>query len=178
MPELIRCKTFITYIIAKIRKSSAYGVFDKISRVLRRFTLAARILRYIHIAFTIIEASAVLILFAAIFLALIPIVLITFAVLAILDFFVGRRVLKSKGLADALDRERVYIISEVSQFGEGYARELVRGGAAVFVITSRLDKRFISAREADGVYYIRHAFYFRLKRKKLKNISHKTVYLI
>ncbi len=178
MPELIRCKTFITYIIARIRKSTAYGVFDKMSRVLRRFTLVARILRYIHIAFTVIEASAVLILFAAVLLALIPIVLIILAVLAVIDFFIGRRIMKSKGLADMLTRERVYIISETGGFGEAYARELALGGAAVFVITSRFDKRFICVCAQDGIYYIRHAFYFRLKRKRLKDISHKTVYLI
>lgn len=178
MPELIRCKTFITYIIAKIRKSTTYGMFDKMSRVFRRFTLAARILRYIHIAFTIIETSTVLILFAAVFLVLIPIAFAIFAVLAVLDLFIGTRILKSEELADMLMRERVYIISGVGTFGEGYARELAKGGAAVFVITPSFDKRFVCAREVGGVYYVRHAFYFRFKRKKLKDISDKTVYLI
>lgn len=178
MPELISCKTLITYVYSKIRKSSAYSIFERVSKVMRRFTLVTRILTYIRIAVTVIEASAVLILFAAILITLIPLILITLAAFAVLDFFIGRRILRGNRLKEALTCERVYIISEAGYFGEGLARELADGGAAVFVISASPSRRFICASSRGGVWYIRHAFYFRLKRKKLSEISSKVVYLI
>ncbi len=178
MPELISCKTLITYVYSKMRKSSLYGIFERLSRLARRFTLVARIFSYIRITVTVIETSAVLILFAAVLALLIPLIIIILAVLAVSDYFIGRRILKSERLAKVLARERVYIISEAGDFGEGFARELTKSGAAVFVISASPSRRFISAQNEGGVYYIRHAFYFRLKRRKLSDISHKTVYLI
>ncbi len=178
MPELISCKTLITYLYSKMRKSSAYGVFERVSKVARRFTLVTRILTYTRVAVTVIETSAVLILFAAMTVALIPLILIILAALAALDYFIGKRILKGEALENALARERVYIISGIGVFGEGFARELADSGAAVFVITASPTRRFICAAELNGVWYIRHAFYFRLKRRKLSQISDKTVYLI
>lgn len=178
MPELISCKTLITYVISKMRKSSLYGTLNRAYRIARRFTLITRIIRYIRVTVTVIEASAVLILFAAVLIALIPLAVLLLAVLAILDCFIGRRILESDSLARALACERVYIIAAADRFGEGFARELVAGGAAVFVISVSPLRRFISASEYDGVWYVRHAFYFRLKRRKLSKISDKTVYLI
>lgn len=178
MPELISCKTLITYVYSKIRKSSLYGIFERVSKVARRFTLVTRILSCIRIAVTVIEASAVLILLAAALIALIPLILIILAALAVLDHFIGRRILKGERLEKALACERVYIISDAGRFGEGFARELSENGAAVFVICASVQRHFICASIRDGVWYIRHSFYFRLKRRKLSDISHKIVYLI
>ncbi len=178
MPELISCKTLITYIISKMRKSSLYGTLGRAYKIARRFTLLTRIFRYIRITVTVIEASAVLILFAAVIMALIPLALIIFAALVLLDYFIGKRVLKGEALEKALACERIYIISEAGAFGEGFARELAGSGAAVFVICPSASRHFICASAKEGVWYIRHAFYFRLKRRKLSQISNKTVYLI
>ena len=178
MPELISCKTLLTYVYSKMRKSSAYSIFERVSKVARRFTLVARILGYIRIAFTVIEASAVLILFATVLIAIIPLILIVLAAFALLDYFIGGRILESGKLEKTLSCERVYIISEAGGFGEGLAHELAQSGAAVFVVCASLAKGFVCAEERDGVWYIRHAFYFRLKGRKLSKISEKTVYLI
>ena len=178
MPELITCKTLITYIAAKVRKNSLFSSFSKVYYAMRRIAFFGRVFRYLRIGFAIIEASAVLILFAAIFTVLVPIALIILAALALADFLIGSRILQSTQLEDILSRERIYIISAAGGFGDAFAHELAEGGAAVFVICPLSACRFITARWDDGVYYIRHAFFFRLKRRKLSHIHHKTVYLI
>ena len=178
MPELIKCKTLITYIIEKIRATSLYAAADKALRYARRFMLVTRILGYIRIAAAIIETSALLILLAAVIVVLIPLILIALAVFAAADFLIGRRLLHSSELASALKRDRVYVIAETGQFGDGFAGELAGGGAAVFVITASPSEHFICAVRRGGVYYVRHAFFFRLKRRLLMSAADKTVYLM
>lgn len=178
MPELVKSKTFIAYIIAKLRSTSVWSLADRIIKYARRFMLVGRILRYISIAFTVIETSAVLILSAAVIAVLLPIMFIALVSFYIAEIIIGGRIMRSREMCGMLSRKQIYIISQAGDFGEGLAVELSRGGAAVFVITASLNKRFISAEQINGVYYIRHAFFFRLKRRMLEKNADKLIYLM
>ncbi len=178
MPDLLKYKTFIGYAAAKIRSTSLWNTADRTFKYARRFLFFTRIFRYIRTAISIIEASAALIVFAALVIVFIPITLLFLVVFAIADLIIGTRLLKGGALRSALGRDSVYIISEAGNFGEGFARELSKKGAAVFILTSSLRYKFISLTERDGIYYIRHAFFFRLKRKKLDKLNENITYLL
>ncbi len=177
MPEPYTYKSFVSYLIAAIRKTSVFSIAGKVLKYTRRFMFFSRIFTYIRIAVSIIEASAVLILFAAVILALLPIVTIIFIGFIIADGVNSKRILNSDELSDTLKKDRVYIICGAGDFGEGFARELSEN-AAVFILTASPKKRFITALNDGGVWYMRHSFYFKLKRKKLFQINSKVTYLI
>ena len=178
MPDLLKHKTLTAYLIAKLRATSIWIGFDRILKYTRRFFFLTRILRYIRIVVTIIETSTVLILFAALFIALIPILAVLIIMFTVSELIIGTRILKSDKLRLALSREHIYIISDAGVFGEGYARELADRGSSVFILSASLQKRFISLTESNGIYFIRHAFFFRLKRRYLAALTNKTVYLL
>ena len=119
-----------------------------------------------------------LIIFSAALIVAIPVLAVIFAVLAAADRIIGTRLLGSSELDEACSRERIYIIADAGSFGDGFARELSDGGATVFVLTASPTKRFICAARLNGVYYVRHAFFFRLKRRRLVELQSKTVYLM
>ncbi len=178
MPDITKYNTLITYLTARLQKTTLYSTFDRIVKYGRRFLFITRIFRYIGIAAAIIETSAVLILTAAVTLVLIPIILIVLTGFFIADIIIGRRILKSRELAKYLTRERIYVILDAGSFGKGYANELAADGAAVFSVTADPKEQFVSAKKRDGVYYIRHAFFFRLKRKRLNQMKDKLIYLL
>ena len=177
MPELYNYKSLVPFLLATIRKTSVYSLVSKALKYTRRFMLLTRIFTYIRITVSIIEASAVLILFTAILLAVFPLILLTFIGFLIADTVNSRRILKCDDLSDTLAKKRVYVICTAGNFGENFAHELSEG-AAVFILTASPQKRFITAKKERGVWYIRHTFYFKLKRKKLSKINSKIVYLM
>ncbi len=178
MPDLLKHKTLTTYLIAKLRSTSFWNAVDRLLKYTRRFLFLTRVLRYIRIAVTIIETSTVLILFTALLIAFIPIFAVLLIMLTVAEIIIGTRILKSEELRLALARERIYIISDVGKFGEDFARALTDNDGTVFILSASLKRRFISLTKSNGVYYIRHAFFFRLKRRHLSALSHKTVYLL
>ena len=178
MPDLLKYKTFISYLAAKIRSTGFWSAADRTFKYARRFLFFTRIFRYIRITVSIIEASAALIALTALIIALVPIALLFLIGFTIAELVIGNRILRSELLRQALDHKSIYIISQAGYFGKGFAKELSESGSAVFIITSALDGKFISLTERDGVYYIRHAFFFRLKRKKLTKLNEKITYLL
>ena len=178
MPDLIKHETLISFLFARVRATGVWESARGLYKYARRALLFTRILRYLRITLAIIEASAVLLLFAAVLAVLIPVFLLFGSILAAADFIVGKRILKSEALALELSKKRIYVIGQAGVFGEGLARSLADADSAVFVITAAPKKRFLAAKASDGVYYIRHSFFFRLKRQKLSKLSDKTVYLL
>ncbi len=178
MPEIVKYKTFVTYLVARLRSTSIWSLADRVIKYTRRFLLVGRILKYISIAFAIIETSAVLLLAAAALAVIIPVAFIALTAIYIADLVIGARILRSRQLREYLSRERICVISQAGEFGEGFARELSDGGGAVFVITAAPSRKFISARYEDGVYYVRHAFFFRLKRRILTKRADRLTYLL
>ena len=178
MPDITQYNTLIAYLLARLRSTTLYATLDRILKYGRRFLFVSRILKYIGIAAAIIETSAVLILTAAAVIVLIPIMAAILAIFFVSDVIISGRILKSKSLADYLSRERIYVILCAGRFGEDFAKKLANEGAAVFLVTADPKKQFISAKDRDGVYYIRHAFFFRLKRKILKGVKDKLIYLL
>ena len=177
MPELYNYDNLASFLLAALRKTSAYSIWNKAIKYTRRFMFFTRIFTYIRIAVSTIEASAVLILFAAITVVLLPLVLIVLIGFFIADTVNSRHILRSNELDVMLKKKRVYIICGAGKFGEAFARELSKN-AAVFILTASTKKHFISASVNDGVWYIRHAFYFKLKRKRLPEINAKITYLM
>ncbi len=178
LPALIEKKTFAAYLYASLRKTTLYDMLNRTLKLTGRFLFLTRLVGYIYTAIRIIEASAILILLSALLFAVIPLVLITLSVLATVDYILGSRFLRSPELSHALSRDKIYVISRASGFGEGFARELYKSGAAVFVTTGDLKKRFVTVKEESGVFYIRHAFFFRLKRRRFSKEPSKMRYLL
>lgn len=178
MPELISAKTLLSYIYARLRQTSVYGIADRVIKYARRTLFIGRIIRTISVIFALVETSAVVLLSAAAIAVLLPITVVALAALYTADTIIGGRTLASRELRCDLSRERIYVISQAGGFGEGLAAELSRSGAAVFVITASLKKKFVSAQKTDGVYYVRHAFFFRLKRRMLTRHKDKLIYLL
>lgn len=178
MPDLIERKYLITFLINRIREHSLFGALSRAVTYSRRFFLIGRIVKYVGIAVTVIEASTALIFITAVTLMLIPLFLVTLVGFAVSDRIIGSRILAGATLKKYLERKCIFVISDAGAFGEGYAAELCNKGAAVFVITGDPSRRFICARMQNGVFYIRHAFFFRLKRKKLEAVGHKLIYLL
>ncbi len=178
MPELIKYKTFLAYLLAKLRKTSLWSIADRVIKYSRRFLFIGRIFRYISIAFAIIETSAVLIVSAALIALVIPVLFVALVSFYIADLIIGKRIMSSDNLRDALKRDKILIFSDAGSFGEGFAEELSKNGAAVFIITASPARKFISAKQENGVFYVRHAFFFRLKRRMLKGLDHKLIYLL
>ncbi len=178
MPDLIKSKTFLTYIYARLRQTSVYGIADRVIKYARRTLFIGRIIHMISVIFALIETSAVLLLSVAAVTALLPVAVITLAALYTADIIIGGRILASRELRCDLSRKRIYIISQAGDFGEGFAAELSQAEATVIVITASLKKKFLSAVKIDGVYFVRHAFFFRLKRRMLSKCEDKLIYLL
>ena len=109
MPELIKHKTFLAYLLAKLRKTSFWNIADRIIKYSRRFLFIGRIFRYISIAFAIIETSAVLIISAALIALVIPILFVALVSFYIADLIIGRRIMSGADLRFALKRDRIMI---------------------------------------------------------------------
>lgn len=178
MPDLTKYNSLIAYLIAKLRSTTAYSAFDRALKYTRRFLWISRIIRYIGIAATVIETSAVLVVTAALFIVLIPLLALTSAVFLSADIIIGTRLIKSPKLDEYLSRKEIIIFSHAGSFGSGYAKELAEEGSAVFVVEADLSGKFICMKKENGVYYVRHAFFFRLKRKRLNKLKHKLTYLL
>ncbi len=178
MPDFIKSNYFLPFLLGRFRGTSFFAVCKNIAGRLRRVFLIGRILRYIGIAVSVISASATLIAATAFFLLLIPL-LALFATAAFLaDRAVGSRIIKSRRLCEYLKRERIFVFAEAGGFGCGFAEAMATDGAAVFVVTQSPSRPFISAEFKNGVYYLRHPFYFRLKRRYLKHMQEKITYLL
>ena len=178
MPEILKYKTFVTYLVARLRSTSVWSLADRVIKYTRRFLLVGRILKYISIAFAIIETSTVLLLAVTVAAVIIPIAVVALTAVYIADLVVGARILRSRQLREYLSRERICVMAQAGDFGEGFARELSDGGEAVFVITAAPKRRFISAKMESGVCYVRHAFFFRLKRRMLVKCEDRLTYLL
>lgn len=178
MPDFIKSKYFLSFLFKRIRGTAFYVTVQRAITYSRRFFLIGRIIRYIGIAVTVIETSAALIFLSALTLALIPVAVILLLFFFISDLVIGSRLLKSDEVCEYLGRKRIFVISEAGNFGKGLAKELAENGSAVLVVTWDPSMRFISGKMQDGVFYIRHAFYFRLKRKRLSSLSDRLVFLL
>ncbi|MBE6612525.1 MAG: hypothetical protein E7632_08530 [Ruminococcaceae bacterium] len=176
--DLLAKNTFSSYLWASIRKTSLYAAADRIATLTRRFLFLTRIFHYITIAVTIIETSAVLILIAAALVVLVPLALLLLLILTAADFFIGRRMLMCGELDDTLSKEKIAVIAGVGRYGEGMAQSLAASGYGVIVITADIRRRFFTARCMDGVWYVRHAFFFRLKRTRLSRMPERMIYLL
>lgn len=178
MPDFIKSNYFFSFLVRLIRKNSFYGAVRRAYSHLKKFFLIGRIVRYLRIAVSIIEASAALIFISAAVLALIPLLLLSLIGFAVADRVIGSKIIRSREFNDYLQRHSIIIICGAAAFGEGFAAELARSGTAVFIVTADPSRRFVSAVRKNGVYYIRHAFYFRLKRKFLSKHSDRITYLL
>ena len=178
MPDFIKSNYLVTFLAGVIRRNTFVGAVRRALSHFRRFFLIGRIIRYLRIAVTVIEASAALIFITAAVLALIPLFILALLCFAIADRVIGTRALQSRELGAYLERDRVVIMHDAAEFGDGFAAELARSGAAVFIVTADPSRRFVSVYRKNGVYYLRHAFYFRLKRKCLSKHSDKLIYLL
>ncbi len=175
--DLLEQRTFIGYLLSCLRQTSIFALYSHISAYLRRFLFVTRIARWASIAFRVIESSVILIFLCSILLCLLPIVIVILVIAAICDYFGGKRILSSQALLSAMERERIYCITHAGTFGEGFAAELAKSGT-VFVITADLRRPFFCARQEDGVFYIRHAFFFKLKRKYFCKMNDKMRWLL
>ena len=165
--DLIEKPTLFRYLAARIRKTPLYLIARRAAAWPRRFLFLTRLFRYLTITLAVIESSVILMLAAAVVMALLPPALLIAAGILAADFFASRRILASGAMDAALARERIYILARAGRFGDGFARELAASGAAVLVLTADPRRRFLGAAEQHGVWYLRHTFFFRLKRRKL-----------
>ncbi|MBO5218278.1 MAG: hypothetical protein J6C52_02535 [Clostridia bacterium] len=176
--DLIEKRTLVGYLAARIRRTPLWQITGKAAAWSRRFLFLTRIFRYLTITLAVIESSVILMLAAAVFLALIPPTLILAAGILAADAILSRRILASGALDAALSRERIYILARTGRFGDGFARELAASGAAVFVLTADPCRRFLGARQYHGVWYLRHTFFFRLKRRRLASVQSRICWIL
>ncbi len=85
--DYFRYKTYIGYIAAKSRKGGIIRIFTDLYKKIRKYTLISAVFKAFAMFITLLEKSAVLLLFAGSFFLILPVLLVIAALAVAVSFF-------------------------------------------------------------------------------------------
>ena len=177
--SLYRKSSFFGYLSALLRTSLFYGLWQRIYRYFRRYRLTVLILQVLLVLMTLIQTSAVFLVFSATFTILLPALFLVLALLS--QIAIHRKRGEKQKLLTVLKEHRqlfVFLLPEKAKntVFSSLLCALAERGATVIVIspclfssrgifTGRRSPYYLAAREeAPHVFLLRGYFYFGIRK--------------
>lgn len=171
---------YFSYLAGNFRETAVYRLYRRLYRLFRPTMVVVRIIRYLLIFFTMLQASVVLLAVAAVSLVCLP-----FFLLAMLFVYLryllerGRRneemkkaILSKKVLVffEEQGKERAFFDANMREMSESYTVFVVQGGGGFFGSVAKgaqgKKARFLTAlRAGDSYYRLTPRYYFYLRRR-------------
>ena len=174
IPDILLAKNLPSLYYNRLRRTTFWGLADRIFKYSRRFLLIGRILKYTVMAIVFIETSALLLSTAVIIILLLPIAAAAFLLYLLVERLMAARIEKRLNLR--LDSERIYVFFRAGEFGQVLAQNLAVD-SAVYIVKGLRELRFIGAAVDGNVIYLSRAFFLRLRQKYFDKLPEKLCYI-
>ena len=174
IPDILLAKNLPSLYYNRLRRTTFWGLADRIFKYSRRFLLVGRILKYTAMAIVFIETSALLLSTAVIILLLLPIAAAGFLLYLLIERLIAARVEKRLNLR--LDSERIYVFFRAGEYGQLLAQNLAVD-SAVYIVKGLRELRFLGAAVDGNVIYLSRAFFLRLRQKYFDKLPEKLCYI-
>ena len=174
IPDILLAKNLPSFYYNRLRRTTFWGLADRIFKYSRRFLLIGRILKYTVMAIVFIETSALLLSTAVIIILLLPIAAAAFLLYLLVERLMAARIEKRLNLR--LDSERIYVFFRAGEFGQVLAQNLAVD-SAVYIVKGLRELRFIGAAVDGNVIYLSRAFFLRLRQKYFDKLPEKLCYI-
>ena len=178
MPDFLKYNTFVSYLLAFLRSTSLYAMASRVMKYAKRFWFVTRIIKYVSVAAAIIETSAFLVAFAAVLTVTVPILVVLLTAITVADIIISEKLLRCRYFAEYIQDKHICVFLANSGRNDRFPAMLTEKNMAVFIVTADPAKRFISYRYQNGIYYIRHALFFRLKRRRFNKSNNRIIYIL
>ena len=182
-------RSYVGYLIACLRATSAWELWQNLLTFARRWRLLATILRILTIAVTWLETSAIFLLSATV-LGVLGLPLLVGAVIMLLIGIFQHR-LCNKALAKALAGRRLYVLIadraalDTDSYFRGMVRDLAGCADSTAIVVSpyfwkstgifRGSPYVTLRRETPNIYLIRRHYFFSLRRHVLPCVKQVTI---
>ncbi|HIX93704.1 MAG TPA: hypothetical protein H9681_12610 [Firmicutes bacterium] len=174
IPDILLAKNLPSLYYNRLRRTTFWGLADRIFKYSRRFLLIGRILKYTAMAIVFIETSALLLSTAVIIILLLPIAAAAFLLYLFVERLMAARIEKRLNLR--LDSERIYVFFRAGEYGQLLAQNLAVD-SAVYIVKGLRELRFIGAAVDGNVIYLSRAFFLRLRQKYFDKLPEKLCYI-
>lgn len=174
IPDILLAKNLPSLYYNRLRRTTFWGLADRVYKYSRRFLLIGRILKYTAMAIVFIETSALLLSTAVIIILLLPIAAAAFLLYLLVERLMAARIEKRLNLR--LDSERIYVFFRAGEYGQLLAQNLAVD-SAVYVVKGLRELRFIGAAVDGNVIYLSRAFFLRLRQKYFDKLPEKLCYI-
>ena len=162
-------KNYFSFLITAIKDTAAYGFWERILMVFRRFRLISIIFHVISWIFAIVQTGTLFIVFAALAVIALP-VLIIGGIIALIRGAIRLRQIGAR--LKKCGAERAAVIFLPINLRESYncaastAEYMASQGYTALVVTPPLPKHKI---RSDSVCFVGRGLYFIINKKYLKN---------
>lgn len=183
--KLTHHKSFASYVWDSFTHTPFYLHWQHLLSLIRRFRTLAFVLRVLTLLLAILQTGALVVLTAALFLVILPVVILLTLGILITAFFRARQANETLGLAIGNRLVRVLFMTHYENpFLLENAKNLAAGGACVIVVSPYwIGKRGLTKgklyttfrEEFPRVYLIRKYYFFNLRKNVLD--PSKTAYL-
>lgn len=174
IPDILLAKNLPSLYYNRLRRTTFWGLADRVYKYSRRFLLIGRILKYTAIAIAFIETSALFLSTVVIILLLLPIAAAAFLLYLLIERLMAARIEKRLNLR--LDSERIYVFFRAGEYGQVLAQSLAVD-SAVYIVKGLRELRFIGAAVDGNVIYLSRAFFLRLRQKYFDKLPEKLCYI-
>ncbi len=174
IPDILLAKNLPSLYYNRLRKTTLWGLADRVVKYSRRFLLIGRILKYTAMAIVFIETSALLLSTVLILLLLLPLIAAGFVIYLLAERLLAAHIEKRLDLR--LDSDRIYVFFRAGDFGQDMAASLANN-SAVYIVKSMRELHFIGAVTDGNMIYVSRAFFLRLRQKYFDKLNDKLCYL-
>lgn len=184
--DCFKANNYFSFLLSKVKRKNFYSWFEKFSKYFRNSLWVTRIFRYGLLIYQYLQAGAFFIIYAAVFVLLIPITLATSLVTLIVTLALRDR--NRRTLIKQIDKNVVFLIPSSKDAFDRIEIEQALAkheGETVLLVTPFFfnktgigdDKRMFVCyrRERENVYIMRRYFFFyfrkRIRREQTYNIE-------
>ncbi len=163
---LLTSDGIFAYFAKSVRETSLWELANRISRRVKPFLLATKIVRRTRIFLRVVETSAILLLAVGLTLAALPFALLAGVAYLTLERIRASRILRELELSDG----RIYVVfSDRIPF-------IPRDGE-LFLVRGQIKSRFFCLKRTENATLISKTFFLRLRKRKFDAISERMVYI-
>ena len=175
---------YLSYLTGNFKETAVYRLYRRLYRLFRPTMVVMRIIRYLMIFFTMLQASVVLVAVAAVSLVCLPFFLLAM-LFVYLRYLLERRrknaemerVIRSKRVLvffEEQGNERPFFDANMREMSTSYTVFVVQGGGGFFGSRTKNEEgrhvRFLTAHRSGATYYrLTPRYYFYLRRRYFGN---------
>ena len=170
--DVFRSKNYFGYLLARLRRSRLFRIFDKTRFAMKKFKFAKKLWVFFVTLFTVLGVSAQVLVIIGALTVFLPVALVLTAVFGVYSYFTHRKRKRmvQRMLAQAGETEKLYLVFVPKNGENGYfvrTASLLAEKGRVFLICHSLKECGSAgmARAENNVYKIHVSYYFSFVRR-------------